>query len=563
MPKQTYKWVWIAGAALLLLALAFASWRWYREGFEDVTGRKRNFVVQASLSTLTSLANQNKIGSVQTGAYDTKYAVATITDYKGTEVWKAGQSPSTDETKKQYRLNFPNDITVSGSENAGTPGTLATRVDVFAPKLVEKGIPATDISYVGDDFTSDYIIIETTPDKIVDPYIRGEAGNQYKGILSSFGGVDEKGQSIVVGRASTDYAATRIVDSADIVYYDKSASVRQDYRVTFSGELDVNAVKTFLDQTPAGTKSTLSEDDIQALELRGTDYTDTRTAFNNVRSTTVVFTGPLSAILSEGSLKTLGSQFGSMKPTKVENAARQTVWADPVAPKRFRVNFAKQINLRVAAQQISRKISGAKYIGLSFTDTPAAGPAADEFGIRRNLGAAAQIAATDRSVRDAIIATRVPEQQFPSTFLASGENAGSSDTANSATTTQDTTYRDVKATGTDFSGYFSTMTPATNRFRVRAKWSVLSKPGMIATLSIAAGKLEDGTYPKVVEILNLRDQKIWPEGSPGAIPYVDTGVTELFTIGYDVTIDPKISFETYVQTYIPSIAYVNPAMPRA
>lgn len=106
------------------------------------------------------------------------------------------------------------------------------------------------------------------------------------------------------------------------------------------------------------------------------------------------------------------------------------------------------------------------------------------------------------------------------------------------------------------------MTPLSNRFRIRGQWSTISKPGMIATLGIAAGKLPDGTYPKVMEILNYKDQKIWPEGSPGAVPYVDTGISELFTVGYDVMVDPQTSLQTYIPKFMPSITLVNPAMPR-
>lgn len=546
MLKKT-KWVWAGAAILLLVAIAFL-WRYFKEGFENVTGKTKSFVVFASLSTITNLDNQNKIGSIEKGAFDAKYAISSVSDYKGTEVWKVGQTPSTDDTKKQYRLNFPSEITISFVDNSNVP---AKTVDVFLPKLAA-AIPTSELSYVGDDFTSSFIIVEANIANLVDPYFRGSAANQYKGILSSLG----------TGRASSEYAVTRILDEAGAVFYDKSGPLRNIYVVRFTSDIDLGIVSTAL-AIPTGTdRSSLSETDTKSLRLIGVAPTDTTTTFTNVKARTMAVEGPLSAILSNETMelmKTFGTGTANnvYTPASVETADGKTLWTKTTAIKRYKIEFTKPVNLRIAAETISRKVSGAKYVGLAFTDTP---PAA------KISGALSQLRAADYSTVVNTLTSTAPESQFPSTFLESGQGAPPVETPASADA-EPPSYVDPRSqgsipTGTDYIGYVSTMTPLTNRFRVRGKWSVLSKPGMIATFGIAAGKLPDGTYPKVVEILNFKDQKIWPEGSTGAVPYVDTGITELFTIGYDIMIDPKRSLETYIQTYMPSVTLVNPAMPR-
>ena len=522
--KRTWYWI---GAAALVAALIWLLWR-ANEGFQNVTDQGKAFIVEAPLDTLTSVATMKAIGALQTGTYADANAPATIQDYKGATVWSAGQAPTTAATPKaQYKLNFPNTVNFSKFKTA---------------------LP-TGVSYIGEDFTSRSIIVEGKPGILLDPYYRGGAANQFKGIMSGFG----------TGRPSADYAVTKITDASGTVYYDKSAPVRKQYTVNFTADVDLKVIQDLLATT--GERADLPETDLKALQLVGTALTDTRTDFTGVKAKTVAFTGPLAALLKSDNLDAMktfgtGTKSETYAPASIQDAAGTTLWAKADGAKRFKIEFNQAVNLRIAAEQIRRKMSGVTYVGLAFTDTPPATTGSV------GAGSMAQLGAADYSV---INVQSPPESQFPTTFLASGEGAGPNETPSSPDWTTSTTYVDPRkqattnlATGTgDFSGYVSTVTPLTNRVKVRGQWSTISKPGVIATFGIAAGKTSDGTYPKVVEILDYKEQKVWPTGN-----YVDTGISELFTIGFDVMVDPKMGLIEYIQAYMPSVTYVNPAMPR-
>lgn len=521
--KRTWYWI---GAAAIAAALIWLLWT-NREGFQNVTDQGTSFVVDAQLDTLTSVATLKAIGALQTGTYSDRTAVATIEDYKGTEIWKAGQAPSTTTTRAQYKLKFPATINFSKFQST---------------------LP-TGLTYIGPDFTSNSIILEGKPGILVDPYYRGDADNKYRGIMSAFG----------TGKPETTYAVTKISDASGVVYYDKSAPTRMNYMVNFTADVDLKIISDMI-ANPAdatGRTATVDESELKSLQLKGTAFTDTRTDFTGVKAKTVAFVGSLAALLKPENLEEMkkfgtGTAAATYAPASVKNEAGDTLWtkADPV--KRFKVEFGLPVNLRIAQEQVTRKMGGVKYVGLAFTDTP---PSAT-FG----AGARAQLGTADYST---INVQSPPDSQFPTSFLASGE--GTSETPASPEFTASPTYVDPRsqaltnvATGSgDFSRYVSTVTPLTNRIKVRGQWSVISKPGVIATFGIAAGKGSDGTYPKVVEILDYKEQKVWPTGN-----YVDTGMSELFTIGYDAMIDPKMGLEDYIRAFMPSVTYVNPAMPR-
>lgn len=513
-----------------MAALIWLLWR-TKEGFQNVTDQGKAFVVEAPLDTLTSVATMKAIGALQTGTYADANTPATIQDYKGATVWSAGQAPTTAATPKaQYRLNFPNTVNFSK----------------FMTTL------PTGVSYIGEDFTSRSIIVEGKPGILLDPYYRGGAANQYKGIMSGFG----------TGNPSADYAVTKITDEPGTVYYDKSAPVRKQYTVNFTADVDLKVIQDLLATT--GERADLPETDLKALQLVGTALTDTRTDFTGVKAKTVAFTGPLAALLKSDNLEAMktfgtGTKSDTYAPASIQDSAGTTLWAKADTVKRFKIEFNQPINLRIATQQIRRKMSGVTYVGLAFTDTPPTTTGSV------GAGSMAQLGAADYSV---INVESPPESQFPTTFLASGEGssgAGPNETPVAPDMTASATYVDPRkqasknvATGTgDFSRYVSTVTPLTNRVKIRGQWSTISKPGVIATFGIAAGKTADGTYPKVVEILDYKEQKVWPTGN-----YVDTGMSELFTIGYDTMVDPKVGLEDYIRAYMPSVTYVNPAMPR-
>lgn len=518
--KRTWYWI---GAAALVAALIWILWQ-VKEGFQNVTDQGKAFIVEAPLDTLTSVATMKAIGALQTGTYADANVPATIQDYKGATVWSAGQAPTTAGTAKaQYKLNFGSTVNFSKFKTT---------------------LP-TGVSYIGEDFTSTSIIVEGKPGILLDPYYRGGAANQFRGIMSGFG----------TGNPSADYAVTKITDEPGTVYYDKSAPVRKQYTVNFTADVDLKIIQDLLATT--GERADLPETDLKALQLVGTAVTDTRTDFTGVKAKTVAFTGPLAALLKSDNLEAMktfgtGTKSETYAPASIQDAAGTTLWTKGDAAKRFKIEFNQAVNLRIAAQQIRRKISGVTYVGLAFNDTPPA--ATGSVG----AGAMAQLGAADYSVTNV---QSPPESQFPTTFLDSAPE----ETTAEPEFTAPPTYVDPRkqastnlATGTgDYSGYVSTATPLTNRFKVRGQWSTISKPGVIATFGIAAGKTADGTYPKVVEILDYRNQKVWPTGN-----YVDTGVSEVFTIGFDVMVDPKMGLIDYIQAYMPSVKYVNVAMPR-
>ncbi len=327
------KWIWAGVAILLLVTIAFL-WRYFKEGFENVTGKSKSFVVFGALSTITNLENQNKMGSIEKGSFNTSYAISTITDYKGTEVWKAGQTPSTDETKKQYRLNFPSEITISLVDNSNVP---AKTVEVFFPKLAA-AIPTTDLSYVGDDFNSDYIIVKGDPGVLIDPFNTGNPDNNFKGTLSSLGGKDIRspeqsstsGKTIVVGKASSDYTVSRILNEAQTIFYNKSDFGKRDfYKVLFDKDVDLKRIQNFIALAKSSSSSSdesamnkaLSQSSLKLLSLKGVDPSDTTTDFTGKISKSVIFEGPLYAVLNPATREFM-KYFSTAGATTTDAAAK-------------------------------------------------------------------------------------------------------------------------------------------------------------------------------------------------------------------------------------------------
>jgi hypothetical protein len=609
--KRTWYWI---GAAALVAALIWLLWR-AKEGFQNVSDQGTSFVVQAPLATLTTEAALKAIGTLQSGSYEEKFAPVTIEDYKGAEVWKAGQAAGTEMTAAQYRLVFPNTVNFSKFSPAGK-------------------LPA-GINYIGQDFTSMFIIVKGDPGNLIDPLHTGNADNNYRGTYSSLG----------TGRTNSNYAVSKITNQAGIVYFDKNAPMTTNfYSMTFNSNVDLKRIQDYIAKAKRGGIDTGNADPVIAAEnralndskwnlltLKGVSESDTTTDFTGVQNKTIVVQGPLHAVLAPttreftkyfsetgalaaateakaaedlrggasggfstettGKLATEQAALDSAKravaaylPITITTTANDTLWKKETPPFQalLKVEFIAAVNLRLAKEMLPKKISldpisaslcdsnnrelatqgkppqqcyGARYVGLLFTDTP---PALETAG----AGSKAQLGTVDYTT---IYTPYAPPSQFPKPFLESGESAGTSETPASADFTASPTYVDPRAqsttnlaTGTgDYSRYVSTATPLTNRFKIRGQWSTISRPGVIATFGIAAGKTADGTYPKVVEILDYKNQKVWPTGN-----YVDTGLSELFTIGYDTMVDPKMGLETYISTYMPSVTYVNPAMPR-
>ncbi len=595
-PRITKRtWYWI-GAAVLAAALIWLLWP-FKEGFINTADEGTSFVVQAPLATLTAADTLKAIGTLQSGAYAEKFAPATIENYKGDSIWKAGAAVATDTTVTQYRLVFPSTINYS--------------------KFKEPGKLPAGVTYIGPDFTSLFIIVKGDPGVIIDPFNTGNADNNYRGTFSSLG----------TGRNDGTYAVSKITNQTGTVFYDKNAPMTTAfYTMTFDSNVDLKRIQDFIARAKAGgitrgekpENSPILDSKLNLLTLKGISETDTTTDFTGVSSKVVVFQGPLHAVLNPGTREVAKwfSEAGATAAAAAQKADEDldkggfstgttgTIEAKRTAMYRAReaaaaylpttitggsagevlwrrlpyfgvpyqvllkVEFIAPVNLRLATEQVPKKIIGvtyaqlkdgvyvetkepARYVGLAFTDTP---PALPETG----AGSMAQLGTVDYTT---IYTPYAPPSQFPTTFLASGESAGTSETPASADFTASTTYTDPRsqpvASTTDYSGYVTNVTPLTNRIKVRGQWSIISKPGVIATFGIAAGKGPDGTYPKVVEILDYKEQKVWPTGN-----YVDTGMSELFTIGYDVMIDPKKGLEDYIRAFMPSVTYVNPAMPR-
>jgi hypothetical protein len=251
----------------------------------------------------------------------------------------------------------------------------------------------------------------------------------------------------------------------------------------------------------------------------------------------------------------------------------------------FNVNFSKPISLS-SAKQIIRTKTIFNYVGLKSTDTP-------DLPIDRNnnkkLGGPTYYndntylskAKTDNPTYNV---GRDKSSRFtPDTIALTGgdTNTITADnqtpyTGNYNTITGNTsmaptseggyvqpsyrypTYQDPAAQPTTTSNNLSNFGPSsapsmkTNRVKVRAMFKTIILPVIIKSL-------ETGSNAKLVEIINETGAPVWPATTP---PYEDSGMPEVFTIGFDKQVDVQNTIKPYIEKFIPSITYLNPAMPR-
>jgi hypothetical protein len=92
----------------------------------------------------------------------------------------------------------------------------------------------------------------------------------------------------------------------------------------------------------------------------------------------------------------------------------------------------------------------------------------------------------------------------------------------------------------------------TNRIKVRGIFQTIILPAIIESL-------QKGSNATVTEILNETGKPVWPATNP---PYTGSGMPEVFTVGFNNKVDVPNTIQPYIQRYMPSITYLNPAMPR-
>ena len=455
MKQKTIRTILIfAGIALVVIAAAVWIFPRLIEAFENVTGKSTAVVVESDLATLTAADTLRAIGSIEKGTYNDSFAVSSIQDPKGTTLWKRGDTAKTDTTKSQYKLIFPTAVTLAKVEKGGTDSApIFTQVEVFKPALA-KALP--NVTYVGEDFTTPFVVVEGQLSVLTDPYFRN--------MMGTFGA------TIGANGKPTPVNLTLVSDAKD---------------------------------------TSLWKTDDPWYDLSGADMTDAK--------------------------KTL---------------AKKT--------DKYKLTFDGPLNLTMFRDQLSRKVPSAKYIGLSFTDTPP-----QETSYQDILSAAPSAsAAGDGSVPEAV----------KTAFLNSYDEREAAGLQDNSVVSP--TYTDAKAKPTTASSELvitatsAASAPAvvTNRFKIRGKYSTLVRPEMIRTFEVAGGKTADGVRPKVVEILNDKNIAVWPADSLTA-PYkpsdsLDANGNEIFIIGYDLKVDVPNIVAPYITKYMPSITFLNPAMPR-
>lgn len=500
------------------------------EPFEVITGKADSFVVVSTLQTLTLPDILQTIGSLERGSYLPEFAVKTIENTKGEIVWKAGDPALSDTNQLQYRLTFPQMVTLSTPPPGGQGGP-----DI--PGKFQTSLP-NGVVFVGEAFTSPYIIVESTIGILTDPYSLR--------ILSAFG----------TGKQDPTYKVSSIRDKNNKVFYSWTNQPER-FTIVFAAPILLNladrAIKSAADRVDtSGVVLQPGNAQYNSLGLQRITLLEPDLSVQRAEVKVEIADDP--AIPIEGKLSLLvdqrardlfktfgdGSANDTYKVLSIKSADGTTVWSADETPAKYRLDFAAPIKLEMA-KGVSKKLGGVKFVGLNFTDTPATSSYLD---MAQKL-----LSGIEKS-----------EEQITKDFLTSYKET-ENPTDYSALAYRDPRSGQPVATMTDMA---STVPKGpvlvTNRIKVRAKYTALVAPGVIQTLERGAGATADGKVPKVVEILDEAEKPIWP--LKAGMTFVDPGIDAIYIIGYDTMIDVPNTIKPYILSFMPSLAFLNPALPR-
>jgi hypothetical protein len=212
-----------------------------------------------------------------------------------------------------------------------------------------------------------------------------------------------------------------------------------------------------------------------------------------------------------------------------------------------------------AKDLMPRKFATTRFIGLNFADSPATPVSYTDQPIYQDI-----VKAMDTGEQGDAIGTFSQDDQAANDFLNANPVILDTKTAPSADNTPSYTYPGQNtATAPDTSTDATIPTGpvlVTNRIKIRTKFSTLVTPEVLKTLERGAGVTVDGKAPTVVEILDETEKQIWPPTAGST--FVDPGIDSIYIIGYDAMIDVQNTIQPYIIKYMPSIAFMNPALPR-
>ena len=238
----------------------------------------------------------------------------------------------------------------------------------------------------------------------------------------------------------------------------------------------------------------------------------------------------------------------------------------------YSVNFSQPVSLSLAKKIIQSKTIF-NYVGLNSTDTPDTPVDITKGSSYYNSNTYKPTVTPGISdISNKLVPDQASSFNPSSTALTGGDaapttrsnpttggtpSAPRSEGGYGSTSYTSPTYQDPAAqpmaTPTNLSGIGpSTATMKTNRIKVRALYKTIVLPSIIQSL-------QKGSNTTVTEILNETSAPVWPETNP---PYTDSGIPEVFTVGFNQTIDVPNTIQPYIQFFMPSITYLNPAMPR-
>ena len=539
-------WLWIGlaiiGVLLFLLWLLSPT----REGFQNTTGKASSFVVASTLQALTTPANLQTIGALEKGSYLDSYAVKTIENMKGEVLWKAGDPMLSDTVQAQYRLTFPNDVTLAMPAPSGTGGAPT-------PGKFQNALPS-GIVYVGEAFTSPFLIVQSTIGELVNPY--------YLRILSTCGAAKKD----PTAKQDPDYKVTKITDESGKTFYTWS-NAPEKFKLVFAAPVSQKLFLDALEAASNGTNNDYVNLGFKRITLKGADFSSPAPDLSASGQTTtavveiaddpnVTVEGKLSVLVNPDALavfKTFGdgSASDTYKVTSIQSADGTTVWSADERATKYRLEFAGPINLDAAKKEMPRKFAQTKFIGLSFADAPATNASYLE------------LAAKLLPDRDTSAPQGQEEEEITKAFLTSFKEVQSPTDYSGLTYTDPRQRGQPVATATDVSTDTTLPTGpvvVTNRIKVRSKFSTLVTPEVIATLERGAGVTAEGDAPKVIEILDEAEKRIWPPTAGST--FVDPGIDSNYTIGYDAMIDVQNTIQPYITKFMPSISFLNPALPR-
>jgi len=448
--------------------------------FSNVSLKSETIVVNSNLKNLTDPAIITALGSIETGMNNPTYAVIDISDYTGKSLWTTGKPRSTITTPNQYQLKFKSPITTTKFQEGLTRTSL-------------------NMTYIGTDFTSDFIFVEKNAKKWPKDDLSGTLWNltdkYYLGIFKTItDGVSPPKVRNDDGTYSFTFDIERVEDTNGKAVWNKGYKSDTSGNTNIMGDKKIDKYSIYFSK-PVSLSS--AKEIIQSktifnyLGLQSTDKADAPDRPTYYDSTYKTSTYP----------STRPAYTGGM-PTDV--------------PYNFLPDRSSLTGVNTP------EIPTTSGIYNTLTGSTTLGPTSEGGYIQ-------------------------PSYKYPIYKDNVGNPIYSYPTYQDPAAQRGITQNNLSKFTTSYGQSIKT-----NRIKIRSLFKTIILPVVIKSL-------ETGSNAKVVEILNETGKAVWPATTP---PYQGSDMPEVFTIGFNNMIDVKSTIQPYIQKFMPSITYLNPAMPR-